>query len=79
MHTHHEVNFTTNVEGLDEALGSEVIRLRDGETHAIEIKPVRKRIGDAEVRMLGYNGSIPGPTLHVDQNSAVTIEASVDP
>ena len=76
MHTHHEVNFTTNVEGLDEALGSEVIRLRDGETHAIEIKPVRKRIGDAEVRMLGYNGSIPGPTLHVDQNSAVTIEAT---
>jgi hypothetical protein len=30
---------------------------------------VRKRIGDAEVRMLGYNGSIPGPTLHVDQGS----------
>jgi FtsP/CotA-like multicopper oxidase with cupredoxin domain len=76
MHTHHEVNFTTDVEGLDEALGPEVIRLRDGESHAIEIKPVRKRIGDAEVRMLGYNGSIPGPTLHVDQNSAVTIEAT---
>ena len=76
MHTHHEVNFTTDVEGLDEALGSEVIRLRDGETHAIEIKPVRKRIGEAEVRMLGYNGSIPGPTLHVDQNSEVTIEAT---
>jgi len=76
MHTHHEVNFTTNVEGLDEALDPEVIRLRDGESHAIEIKPVRKRIGDAEVRMLGYNGSIPGPTLYVDQNSAVTIEAT---
>jgi FtsP/CotA-like multicopper oxidase with cupredoxin domain len=75
MHTHHEVNFSTDVEGLDEAKGPAVIRLRDGETHEIEIKPVRKRINDAEVRMLGYNGSIPGPTLHVDQNSEVTIEA----
>ena len=76
MHTSHEVNFSTDVEGLDEAERPEVIRLRHDETHGIEIKPVRKRINDAEVRMLGYNGSIPGPTLHVDQNSEVTIEAT---
>ena len=76
MHTHHEVNFSTDVEGLEEAKSPEVVRLRDGETHEIEIRPVRKRINDAEVRMLGYNGSIPGPTLHVDQNSEVTIEAT---
>jgi FtsP/CotA-like multicopper oxidase with cupredoxin domain len=76
MHTHHEVNFSTDVEGLDEAKSPELVRLRDGETHEITIKPVRKRIGDAEVRMLGYNGSIPGPTLHVDQGSEVTVEAT---
>ena len=76
MHTHHEVNFSTDVEGLDEAKSPEVIRLRNGDTHEIEIKPVRKRLGDAEVRMFGYNGSIPGPTLYVDQNSEVTIEAT---
>ena len=76
MHTHHEVNFRTDVEGLDEAKAPELIRLRDGETHEIEIKPVRKRINETEVRMLGYNGSIPGPTLHVDQGSEVTIEAT---
>ena len=76
MHTHHEVNFSTDVEGLEEAKSPEVVRLRDGETHEIEIKPVRKQINGAEVRMLGYNGSIPGPTLHVDQNSEVTIEAT---
>ena len=28
--------------------------------------------------MLGYNGSIPGPTLHVDQGSEVTIESTND-
>ncbi len=76
MHLHHEVNFSTDVEGLEEATSPDVIRLRDGETHQIEIKPVRKRIGGADVRMLGYNGSIPGPTLHVDQHSEVTIEAT---
>ena len=76
MHTHHEVNFSTDVEGLEEAKSPEAVRLRDGETHEIEIKPVRKMINDTEVRMLGYNGSIPGPTLHVDQNSEVTVEAT---
>ena len=76
MHTHHEVNFSNDVEGLKEAKSPDVIRLRDGETYEIEIRPVRKRIGEAEVRMLGYNGSIPGPTLHVDQDSEVTIEAT---
>jgi FtsP/CotA-like multicopper oxidase with cupredoxin domain len=75
-HTSHEMRFSTETEGLDEATSPEVVRLTDGETHKIAIKPVRKRINDAEVRMLGYNGSIPGPTLHVDQGSEVTIEAT---
>jgi len=76
MDSHYEVNFSTDINGLDEAKSPEVVRLRDGETHEITIEPVRKRIADAEVRMLGYNGSIPGPTLHVDQGSEVTIEAT---
>ena len=71
-----EERFSTETEGLEDATSPELIRLRDGEAHGITIKPVRKRIGDAEVRMLGYNGSIPGPTLHVDQGSEVTIEAT---
>lgn len=34
---------------------------------------MRKRLGEAVVRMLAYNGSIPGPTLRVSQGSEVTI------
>jgi FtsP/CotA-like multicopper oxidase with cupredoxin domain len=68
--------FSTETEGLEEATRPEVIRLRDSEPHEITIKPVRKRINETEVRMLGYNGSIPGPTLHVDQGSEITIEAT---
>ena len=69
-------HFSTETEGLDEATSPGVIRLRDGETCEITIKAVRKRLGDAEVRMLGYNGSIPGPTLYVDQDSEVTVQAT---
>jgi FtsP/CotA-like multicopper oxidase with cupredoxin domain len=71
-----EEHFSAETEGLEESSSPEVVRLRDGDTHEITIKPVRKRIYDAEVRMLGYNGSIPGPILHVDQDSEVTIEAT---
>jgi FtsP/CotA-like multicopper oxidase with cupredoxin domain len=74
--TANQAHFSTEIEGLDEATSPDVIRLRDGDTYEITIKPVRKRLNGAEVRMLGYNGSIPGPTLHVDQGSEVTIEAT---
>jgi FtsP/CotA-like multicopper oxidase with cupredoxin domain len=73
--TTHE-HFSAETEGLDEATSPEVRRLRDGDTFELTIKPVRKRLEGADVRMLGYNGSIPGPTLHVDQGAEVTIEAT---
>jgi FtsP/CotA-like multicopper oxidase with cupredoxin domain len=44
----------------------------------LRIHPVRKPIGEAEVRMLGYNGSIRGPTLRVRQGSEITVNATND-
>jgi FtsP/CotA-like multicopper oxidase with cupredoxin domain len=38
--------------------------------------PVAKRLGDNTVRMLGYNGSIPGPTLKVRQHSEVIVHVT---
>ncbi len=70
--------FTTRTAGLSQATRPEIIRLRDGDTFDLRIEPVRKQIGDAEVRMLGYNGSIPGPTLHVDQGSEITVQVTND-
>ena len=63
--------FTTETAGLPEASGPTLVRLYDGESVDLRILPVRKQIGDAEVRMLGYNGSIPGPTLRVEQGSEI--------
>ncbi len=60
----HQDAFTTETEGLPEASSPSVVRLYDGDVFDLSIHPVRKRIGDAEVRMLGYNGSIPGSTRH---------------
>jgi FtsP/CotA-like multicopper oxidase with cupredoxin domain len=51
-------------------------RLRDGDRISLEIAPVVKRIGEADVRMIAYDGSIPGPTLHVDQGSEIVVDVT---
>src|SRR5690349_21415302 len=66
--------FTTETAGLPEVLGPDVTRLADGDRLDLEIRPVRKNIDGAEMRMLAYNGSIPGPTLHVQQGSQITVQ-----
>jgi FtsP/CotA-like multicopper oxidase with cupredoxin domain len=66
-------HFPTDTAGLVEAVGSEVIDLADGEEVDLRIAPVTKRIGDATVRMLAYNGSIPGPTLRVREGSELVV------
>ena len=74
----HQDAFTTETAGLPEASSPRIVRLYDGDSFDLRIYPVRKRIGDAVVRMLGYNGSIPGPTLHVDQGSEITVRVTND-
>ena len=71
-HTHehsHAGEFPTSTEGLPEAVATRTIELEDGDAVDLRIGPVAKRIGDATVRMLAYNGSIPGPTLRVREGS----------
>jgi hypothetical protein len=40
--------------------------------------PVKKRIGDATVRILACNGSVPGPTLKVRQGATITVHVAND-
>jgi FtsP/CotA-like multicopper oxidase with cupredoxin domain len=70
--------FTTETAGLPEVARPAVIRLHDGGRLDLRIGPVRKNIDGAELRMLGYNGSIPGPVLHVDQGSEITVQVRND-
>jgi FtsP/CotA-like multicopper oxidase with cupredoxin domain len=46
-----------------------LVTLADGAPFTFRIAPVQKTVGDATVRLLAYNGSIPGPTLRVQQGS----------
>ena len=62
-------HFSSSVAGLPSAVGTDVVDLADGDTIDLRIAPVAKRLGEATVRMLAYNGSIPGPTLRVREGS----------
>ena len=67
-------SFSRETSGLPTATSPETINLHDGDVFELRAVPVRKQIGDAMIRMLGYNGSIPGPTLKVAQGSEVTVD-----
>jgi FtsP/CotA-like multicopper oxidase with cupredoxin domain len=70
--------FPTATEGLPEAVATQVIDLADGDTAELRIGPVTKQIGDTTVRMLAYNGSIPGPTLRVREGSELVVNVAND-
>jgi FtsP/CotA-like multicopper oxidase with cupredoxin domain len=71
-------SFPTDPTGLPEATSSEVLELADGHTLNLRVAPVAKGLRGSTVRMLGYNGSIPGPTLHVRQGSEVVVNVAND-
>jgi FtsP/CotA-like multicopper oxidase with cupredoxin domain len=72
-HHEHAAEFPRDTEGLPEARTAEVVELLDGGEFELEIVPVKMRIGDATVRMLAYNGSVPGPTLKVPQGATIRV------
>src|SRR5204863_498353 len=75
-HNSQTIEFPRETEGLPEARETELVELADGDEFALEIMPVKKWIGDATVRMLTYNGSVPGPTLKVPQGATITVHVT---
>ena len=70
--------FPTATAGLPVAHPPESFELVDGDRFDLRIAPVTKRFGDDIVRMLAYNGSIPGPTLRVRQGSELVVNVTND-
>jgi FtsP/CotA-like multicopper oxidase with cupredoxin domain len=70
--------FPRDTSGLPAASTTPVVELADGDRFALRIAPVTKRIGDATVRMLAYNGSIPGPTLRVPEGAELVVDVEND-
>jgi FtsP/CotA-like multicopper oxidase with cupredoxin domain len=69
-------SFPTDPSGLPEAGRPQLLELAPGDTLDLRVGPVAKRLGDTTVRMLGYNGSIPGPTLKVQQGSEIIVHVT---
>ena len=79
-HTPNAVNaakhFPTDATGLPEAGRPAVADLSDGDDLSLQVGPVAKPLVDATVRMLAYNGSIPGPTLKVRQGTEIVVHVT---
>lgn len=70
--------FPTDPAGLPAANRPASLPLADGDTLELRIAPVAKSLPGTTVRMLAYNGSIPGPTLLVEQGSEATVDVVND-
>jgi FtsP/CotA-like multicopper oxidase with cupredoxin domain len=66
-------HFPTETAGLAEAHVPEFVELSDGDEFDLRIAPVVKELAGAKVRMLAYNGSIPGPLLKVKEGSEIVV------
>jgi FtsP/CotA-like multicopper oxidase with cupredoxin domain len=69
-------NFPTATAGLAPSVATPVVELADGDEFDLTIAPVTKEIGGSALRMLAYNGSIPGPTLRVKQGSEIVVNVT---
>ncbi|XVQ14243.1 multicopper oxidase domain-containing protein [Spirillospora sp. CA-255316] len=68
--------FPADPSGLPAALEPVLLEPADGDTVDLVVAPVAKRLRGATVRMLGYNGSIPGPTIRVRQGSQIVVNVA---
>jgi FtsP/CotA-like multicopper oxidase with cupredoxin domain len=66
--------FPTDPAGLPQARVTEVVDLTDDRVFEMSIEPVAKQIGEHTVRMLGYNGSVPGPTLRAPEGAEIRVK-----
>ena len=67
--------FPTDAAGLTPARAPMIVDVADGEELTLTITPVAKKLGDDTVRMLAYNGSVPGPALRVRQGTEIVVHA----
>ena len=70
--------FSTDPTGLPEAVPTATLEFEDGDVLDLRMGPVAKRLAGTTVRMLGYNGSVPGPTITVRQGERLTVRATND-
>ena len=62
-----------NTKGIPPATAPQTVELKNGDTYQIEVSYVSKVIAGNKLKMIAYNGSVPGPTIKVHEGDQVTI------
>ena len=65
--------FSSSVNSYPYVKKSEVVELKNGDSFNLTAEIIKKEIGGNEVKMLAYNGSIPGPLIKVPQGAEITV------
>lgn len=70
--------YSTETRNLMSAASPKVVELKNGDTYILTASIVRKNINGADVKMLAYNGSIPGPLIKIPQGAEITVNFKND-
>jgi len=65
-----------SIVGLKLATPTQVLNVKNGETVDLSVDIIKKEIAGTEIRMFGYNGQIPGPLLHVEQDAQIFVNVT---
>ncbi len=68
-----KIPFDSGVAGLPDAAPTGILEAKDGDTVHLKVSYVAKWVSGRKVRMLAYNGSVPGPTLKVPQGAEIVL------
>ena len=66
-------NFSQDIGSIPAATNPATVELKNGDTYNLKASFVKKVLNGQEVKMLAYNGSIPGPLIKVPQNAEITV------
>ncbi len=66
--------YSTEIDDLPPASPVQTVELKHGDTFNITAAYVKKAVGNRTLRMLAYNGSVPGPFIKAPQGAEITIE-----
>jgi len=66
-----KVPYDASVEGLPESKAMGTLEAKDGDTVRLTVSYVAKWVSGRKVRMLAYNGSVPGPIIKIPQGASI--------
>ncbi|VVM06017.1 multicopper oxidase family protein [Methylacidimicrobium tartarophylax] len=68
-----QYDFSVDPDSFPATKPSEVVHLKDGESYSLSAVKVQQTIAGAKVKLLAYNGSVPGPFFWVPQGGHITV------